>query len=577
MAKLTHRSARRLAPIALAALAAFHLACAGEPATRSADSGPPDDSLGLPAGADAAAEAITAQTLREAVAELSDDRYEGRLPGTPGDAAARAYLIEQLGALGLAPGAADGGWEQTFEIVGITSTAPASWRFTAGGESLELAFWDDTIATSGVQRDTSRVTDAEVVFVGYGIEAPEHGWDDYKGADLTGKVLLMLNNDPDWDATLFAGPRRLYYGRWTYKYEVAARRGAAAAIIIHTTPSAGYPWQVVQTSWTGQQQELPAGEEPRVEVAGWTSWEASRRLAALAGHDLDELVAAARSPEFRPVPLGVRTSLELANEVSRGVETANVLALLPGGDKADETVIYTAHHDHLGRGQPNADGDDIYNGALDNAAGVAQVLAIAAAFQALPEPPRRSILFALVSAEEQGLLGSAHYATHPTIHPGRLAANLNFDSGNIWGRSRDVSYIGYGKSSLDRVVEAAAARQDRRVLADQYPDRGYFYRSDQFNLAKIGIPAIYLSAGTDFRGRDPEWGRQQIDTWTQTHYHQPSDELGDSWSFEGLVEDARLGFLCGLAIAQADALPAWNPGDEFEAARLEALAAADSP
>jgi hypothetical protein len=383
----------------------------------------------------------------------------------------------------------------------------------------------------------------------------------------------MLNNDPDWDPALFEGERRLYYGRWRYKYEIAAEKGAAGAIIVHTTPSAGYPWQVVQTSWTGPQFELPAGDEPRIQVAAWTTWEATEELVALTGHRLDELVESAKQRDFQPLPLGIRTSIAFDNEVRRGARTANVLGLLPGSDPelADQVVVYTAHHDHLGRGKPNDDGDDIYNGARDNASGVAVVLGIARAMTALPEPPRRSILFAFVAAEEQGLLGSQYFAQNPTVPPGKIAGAVNFDSANIWGRTRDVTYIGYGKSSLDAIAEGAAALQDRVVVGDQFPSRGYYYRSDQFSLAKIGVPAIYFSGGTEFRGQDPEWGRQQVDAWTETHYHQQSDELRDDWSFEGMVEDAQLGFYAGLAIADADEMPSWNPGDEFEEARLEAL------
>jgi Zn-dependent M28 family amino/carboxypeptidase len=425
-----------------------------------------------------------------------------------------------------------------------------------------------------VQEEKATIDGAEVVFVGYGIQAPEYRWDDYKGMDLKGKVLLMLNNDPEWDPKLFEGERRLYYGRWTYKYESAARQGAAGAIIIHTIPSAGYPWQVVQTSWSGQQFELPAEGEPRIQVAAWTTEDGAKALAKLGGKDLDQLREAARSRDFRPVPLGVTTSLALTNTVS-SVETANVGGLLRGSDPAlkDEVVVYTAHHDHLGIGEPNAQGDRIYNGALDNATGTSQVLAIARAFQALPEPPRRSILFLFVAAEEQGLLGSEYYAKHPTFPPGKIAANLNYDGGNIWGRALEVAFIGYGKSSLDALVERHAARQDRKVVGDQFPDRGFYYRSDQFNFAKIGVPAVYLDNGTLFRGKPPEWGKEQLEAYEATNYHQPSDELTPDWSFEGMVEDARLGFFVGLEVAETPELPAWNPGDEFEAARKAALGA----
>lgn len=554
------------------------LACGGEPAEAPAEpaaEAPAPIDLGLPAGSDEAAAAITADYQREVVSVLSEDRFEGRGPGSPGDQEAREHIRERMVEIGLEPGGPDGSWEQPFAIVGVDAQVPKTWSLRAAGKTLDLAFWDDFIAASGVQEETAGIDDAELVFVGYGIEAPEYGWDDYKETHLEGKVLLMLNNDPDWDPSLFAGDRRLYYSRWTYKYESAARQGAAGAIIIHTTPSAGYGWQVVQSSWTGPQFELPAGDEPRIEVAGWTTWEASERLVALTGHRLEELVEAAKQRDFLPVPLGIRTSFALRNRVDQGAVTANVLGLLRGSDPelADQAVIYTAHHDHLGRGPANADGDEIYNGARDNASGVAVVLSIARAYAALPEPPRRSILFAFVAAEEQGLLGSKLYAAQPTFHPSELAANVNFDSANIWGRTRDITYIGYGKSDdLDRIVEAAAAAQDRTVQGDQFPDRGFFYRSDQFNLAKIGVPAIYLSPGTDIRGREPGWGKARINEWTATHYHQQSDELTDEWNFEGMVEDARIGFVCGLSIAQADAVPAWNAGDEFEEARRQALA-----
>jgi len=339
-------------------------------------------------------------------------------------------------------------------------------------------------------------------------------------------------------------------------------------------PSAGYPWQVVQTSWSGQQFELPAGDEPRIQVAAWVTQDAGRELARAAGQDLDALVESARSRDFRPVPLGITTSLRLENAIARS-ETANVVGVLPGSDPdlADTAVVYTAHHDHLGIGEPDGSGDRIHNGALDNASGTAQVLAIAEAFLALPTPPRRSVVFLFVAAEEQGLLGSEFYARHPTLPPGKIAANLNFDGANIWGRTADIAYIGYGKSSLDEVVEAAAALQGRTVKGDQFPDRGFFYRSDQFNLARIGVPAIYLDTGAEFTGKPAGWGKRQIEEWEATRYHQPGDELTGEWNFEGMVEDARLGFLAGLHIADSAEMPSWNPGDEFEAARKEALAA----
>lgn len=524
--------------------------------------------------AEEASEEITGDYMRGIVVEISDDRYEGRGPGTPGDAAARKYLAKRMEEIGLEPGAEDGSWEQPFDLVGINASQPDTWTFDGHGKSMTLKQWDQFIVGSGVQEDRSELNEAEVVFVGYGIQAPEYDWDDYKGADLEGKVLLMMNNDPDWDPDLFAGEKRLWYGRWDYKYLSAARQGAAGAIIIHTSPSAGYPFQVVQTSWTGVQFELPAGDEPRSQVNAWVTEDTARDLVAMAGLDLEDLREAAYNRDFKPVPLGVTTSLEMDVEISR-VQSANVLGLIPGSDPVlkDEVVIYTAHHDHLGVGTPNEDGDAIYNGAMDNATGVAQVMAIAKAIKALPEAPRRSILVNLVGAEEQGLLGSEYYAANPTFAPGRIAANLNYDGGNIWGHTHDVTFVGLGKSTVDEIVTLVASVQGRVVKPDQFADKGYFYRSDQFSFAKIGVPAMYLDTGTDFVDRPPEWGRQQQEHYTEVNYHQPSDEYDPSWTFDGMVDDALLGFWTGLAIANADEKPTWVPGDEFEAARIEALRA----
>jgi Zn-dependent M28 family amino/carboxypeptidase len=559
------------------AIAAAFLACglaacqapAPTPEESVAEAPPP-----LSAAVEQAAASIDQPALAEHIARLASDEFEGRGPASPGDEKARAYLAQSMEAMGLEPGGPDGGWQQPFELVGVTSQQPQTWSFVAEDGELEVKYWDEYIATSGVQAETAKIEDAEVVFVGYGIEAPEHDWDDYKGADLAGKVLLMLNNDPDWDPALFEGNRRLYYGRWDYKYASAAQQGAAGAIIIHTTPSAGYPWQVVQTSWSGENFELPAGSEPRTKVRAWMTEEAARALVALAGHDLDTLIDTARSREFTPVPLGIDTSLTLSNTVQHK-ETANVAGLLRGSDPelADQVVVYSAHHDHFGIGEPDESGDTIYNGALDNASGCAQVLAIAQAFTKLPQPPSRSLLFLFVGVEEQGLLGSEYFALNPTFPPGRIAANINVDGANIWGRATDIAYIGYGKSSLDQVVEEAAAQQGRTVKGEQFPDRGSFYRSDQFNFAKIGVPAIYLDTGADFVGRPEGWAKEQIETWERTHYHQPNDEFDDSWNFDGIIDDTRLAFVAGLTIANADEMPSWNPGDEFEAARKEALAA----
>jgi len=523
------------------------------------------------AAIDAAGKAITGDFLRDQIAKISSDEFEGRGPMTRGDVATRAYLVEQLKALGYEPGSGDA-WQQPFDLVGIKSEMPATWTFSRGGKSVAMKWWDQYIAGSGVQTDKGAVKNAEVVFVGYGIQAPEYGWDDFKGKDLKGKVLLMLNNDPDWDPAIFAGTTRLYYGRWSYKYESAARQGAAGAIIIHTTPSAGYPFQVVQTSWSGEKYEIPAGDEPRIQVRGWLTEDAAKQVVALAGKDLAALIESARKKEFAPVSLGITTSLAFTNKINRG-KTANVFGLLRGSDPvlSKELVVYSAHHDHLGIGKPDASGDKIYNGALDNGTGCAQVLAIAKAFKALPTPPRRSILILFVAGEEQGLLGSLYYATHPTVPIGKIAVDINYDGGNIWGKAKDVTYVGKGKTTVDPLLDELAARQGRVVKGDPFPDRGHFYRSDQFSFARVGVPGVYLGAGVDFIGRPAGWGKEQVEAFEAHNYHQPSDQIRPDWNYDGMVENAQLGFAAGVKIANADQMPAWVPGDEFEAIRKASL------
>jgi len=535
----------------------------------AASAAPP---LALPPGAQDAAARIDRPTLEAPIRVLASDLLEGRAPTHRGDELAEVYLAGMLEFLGLRPGAAGGQWQQRFEIVGVDSHTPEGWTFAAGGKRLVLRRGEEFIAASGWQRPEAAIRDAELVFVGYGIQAPELGWDDFKGADVSGKVLMMMNDDPDWDPALFGGTRRTYYGRWTYKYESAARQGAVGAIVIHTTPSAAYPWAVVQNSWGGEQYGLPHEREGTLAVRAWTTEDASRRLVALGGLDLDALVKQARSREFRPVPLGVRTSLVIPTTISRG-ETGNVLGVLPGSDPAlkDELVVLSAHHDHLGVGKPDARGDTIYNGAVDNASGDAQVLAIARAFAALPHPPRRTVMFAFVSGEESNLLGSEYLATHPPVPIGRIVADINFDAGNIFGRTRDVAIVGKGKSTLDDVLVAAAALQNRVVTDEPFPEHGSYYRSDQFSFARAGVPGLYFRSGVDYLGRPPEWGRETENAWLRAHYHQPSDELTPDWNFDGLIEDAQLGFYAALAVADADRAPAWNPGDEF--ARLRRPAA----
>jgi Zn-dependent M28 family amino/carboxypeptidase len=526
-----------------------------------------------------AASEITAAGLKADIRFLSSDLLEGRGPATRGDALAEGYIQAELEGMGLSPGAPGGGWIQKVPLVGIKPAfrGPAAFASAKGTASGILG--DDFVAASGDQKPESRIENAEIVFVGYGIVAPEYRWDDYKGADLKGKVLLVMNNDPEGtpeEPNLFAGKTRLWYGRWDYKYLMAAKMGAAGAIVIHTTPSAGYGWQVIQTSWNGELFELPEDGSPRVAMKMWATDELAKKIAALAGKDLDALRKGAESRAFRPVPLGVTLSLAFTNTVTKK-ESGNVIAVLPGSEaaKAGEAVIYTAHHDHLGTKVGAKPGDDaIYNGALDNASGVAGVLAVARAYAALPKAPARSVYFAFVAGEEQGLLGSEWLAKHPPVPAGRIAADINVDGIGFYGKTRDVGMIGLGKSSLDADFNALAAMQGRVTHGDENPDRGSFYRSDQFNFARIGVPAAYVKKGTDVVGRPPGYGKALEEAYVKNDYHQPSDEFRESWDFSGAVEDMRLAFWLGCRVADAAEMPRWNKGDEFEAARLKALAAA---
>lgn len=521
-----------------------------------------------------AAESIDESTLRGHIRFLADDRLEGRGPGSRGDQLTQLYLQTQFQTLGLRPGGSAESWTQSVPLVGVTTKVPDTVSFRCRDETLTLDSGQDFIATIGRPTASIEITDAELVFVGFGIQAPEYAWNDYKDVDVRGKILLMMNNDPSSDPELFEGRRRLYYGRWDYKYKMAASLGAAGAIIIHTTPSAGYPWQVVQTSWTGEEFELRGDDGPRMKLKAWLSQDGARQLTGLSGNELDDLMASAQSRDFQPVSLDTRLSIELTAEV-REKNTANVLGFLEGSDPKlrRETVIFMAHHDHLGiAAERDIEGDNIYNGAVDNASGTASLLAVAKAFSLLERRPKRSTLFVAVGAEEQGLLGSQQFALDPPLPAGTMAAVINMDGANILGRTHDVNVIGYGKSNLDVLVEQFARSQGRIVTPDHFPDRGYYYRSDQFSLAKIGVPGVYLHSGVEVIGRPEGWGKQQLEQWVEKFYHQPSDEYQESWDLAGAVEDTRLLFLVGHRVAEQPEMPAWNPGDEFEAARQKALA-----
>lgn len=539
-----------------------------------------------------AAERIDSAGLRSHIRFLADDLLEGRGPGSRGDQLAQLYISSELESLGIEPAALDvdgkPSWYQPVPLRGLTTNAPTSIEFQKTTpaprdnqatlpSTLKLTHLDDMMAVSGQAEASVSIKDAELVFVGYGIQAPEYQWNDFKATDVKDKIIVVMNNDPENDPELFAGRRRLYYGRWDYKYEMAAKMGAAGALIIHTTASAGYPYQVVRNSWSGEEFELAAATGPRTKLKGWLTEDAAQRLMRFAGKDLAQLQAAAQSRDFQPVPLDVKLSINLKVAV-REQTTGNVLGVLRGSDPVlnREHIVFTAHHDHLGLAEArDAQGDNIYNGAIDNASGVASLLMIARAIAALPERPKRSILFAFVGAEEQGLLGSEHLAFAPPLPAGNMAAVINIDGINFLGKARDVNVIGNGKSNLDGIVEAVAQWQGRIVVPDYFPDRGYYYRSDQFSLAKVGVPGVYLHSGINIEGRPEGWGKEQLEAWVEKTYHQASDEFDPSWDLTGALDDARLLMHVGLEVAQRPEMPRWNPGDEFEAARQAALESRD--
>ncbi len=517
----------------------------------------------------AALSRITAPGISGHLRFLSDDQLEGRRPGQPGDELAIKYLAAQLETYGFKPAGDSGTFLQAVPLIELHAEVPRDIHFTAGGQELTLHALGGTAADLVLEPnahvDRATVKDAPVVFVGYGITAPEYGWDDYKDADVRGKIVVLMNFNPP-----FKGEGvRLWYGRWDYKYLNAAKHGAAGALVIHTTASAGYPWQVLANRADGTHQDLPPSPaEPRtMQFQGWITEAAALRLAQQAGKDLDALRKAAATRDFRPQPLGATLSLDMPIRRTP-IRSFNVVGILPGTDRAlsQEAVLYTAHHDHLGVGPP-APGttDGIYNGALDNASGCATVLEIA--YAATFARPRRSILVAFVTAEEQGLLGSRWLAEHPPIPANRIAADINLDSVNRWGRTLDLGVFGLGKSSADDVVRKVASEQGRTVHGDPYPDRGTFYRSDMFSMARVGIPPVAVKGGPAYEGRPKGWGDEQALEYERKHYHQPSDEYHGDWDLSGDVQDAQLQLAVGLRIANAPQMPKWTKGDEFESAR----------
>ena len=519
------------------------------------------------------ASVIDENALRAHIKFLADDMLEGRGTGARGGELAAKYIASQLEASGVKGAAPNGSFFQPVSLVGVKADPSTQMVLSGGSGSETLKFADDFVAFTGAQTEAVDV-DADLVFVGYGISAPEQRWNDYKGSpdDYRGKILVMLVNDPPATTAepgLFGAKALTYYGRWTYKYEEAARRGAVGAILLHTDESAGYPWGVVRTSngsWRFDIARTPDDTTPFLQFRSWVTNDAASRLMKLAGQDLAALRSKAASRDFQPVKLGLKAKLNLKSEVKR-VAAPNVVGVLEGSDPRlkNEYVVYSAHWDHLGIGAPNKDGDTIYNGALDNATGVACVLAIADAFARMPvaERPKRSSLFLFPTAEEQGLLGAEWYSKHPVVPLANTAANVNLDSMNVLGVTSDFIPLGAERSSLKAVVEAVAQERGMKVAPDARPEQGSFYRSDHFPFAKVGVPSISLKEGNEFVGRTKEWGEQQFRAYNTAHYHQPSDELRDSWDFRGMIQEAEIAMAIGRRIADAAEMPKFNEGDEF--------------
>ncbi|PYR79402.1 MAG: peptidase M28 [Acidobacteria bacterium] len=504
---------------------------------------------------------------------LSSDEFEGRGPGTKGEELTVSYLVDQFKKLGLKPGNSDGTYVQKVPLVGITPTA-APLVLEKGGRKLTLKWKDDVVAWTKHVADSASINKSDLVFVGYGIVAPEYKWDDYKGVDVKGKTLVMLVNDPAVpdDPQAFGGKAMTYYGRWTYKYEIGAKMGAAAVLIVHETEPAGYPFEVVQAKTTEQFDLVTPGKNMgRVNIEGWITLDRAKELMTLAGQDFDALKKQAATRDFKPVPLGITASMTIKNAL-RTIDSQNVVAKLDGSDPAlkDEYVVYTAHWDHLGIG-PEQNGDRIYNGAKDNAIGVAGLLELARAYTKVMPTPKRSILFLSVTAEEQGLLGSQYYSVTPIYPLRKTLADINMDGLNVHGKTKDLTLIGLGASDLDDYAKAAAAEQGRVIRPDPETEKGFYYRSDHFNFAKQGVPALDPDEGTDFVGKPEGYGKQVRDDYTEHDYHKPSDVIKPDWDLSGAVEDLQVFLAVGYRVAQAEKYPEWKPGNEFRAVREQSL------
>jgi Zn-dependent M28 family amino/carboxypeptidase len=519
-----------------------------------------------------ALEAITPAGILAHIKMLASDEFEGRAPGTKGEELSVKYISDQFKKIGLKPGNPDETYTQEVPLAGIKSEPRMS--FTVGKKTIDLKYPDDCVASSARLQPEIKIDKSDVIFVGYGVVAPEYGWDDYKGIDVRGKTLLMLIGDPPvpdskdpskLDDKMFKGKAMTYYGRWPYKYEIAAQKGAAAAIIIHETEPAAYPWQVVRSSWGKENFELdnPNKNKDAVSARSWITLEGAKNLFADCGQDFDTLKNSAVTKEFRPVALNAKANLEIKQQI-RSFKSHNVIGKLEGSDPKlrDEYIIYTAHWDHLGR-HPELQGDQIFNGAIDNASGVASVIELAAAFSKLNPPPKRSVLFMDTTAEEAGLLGAKYYVEHPLYPLEKTLADINIDGVNPWGKTHDLEDLTNSNSTLDDLLGQAAARQGRVMKPSTEPEKGGFYRVDSFEFAKAGVPVLHAARGIEIIGKPPDYGKHKRDEFVAKHYHQPSEEVDPTWDISGAVQDVQLLFEVGYQVANGDKFPEWKRGSEF--------------
>jgi Zn-dependent M28 family amino/carboxypeptidase len=507
---------------------------------------------------------LSAERIRIHTRFLSSDLMEGRGVGVRGGQLATEYIATQFALAGAKPAGDNGTWYQRVPLVGVETAPAAQLSASSAGKTVSFRWLDDWVGNSMEQAAETRF-DAEAVFVGHGITAPEFHWDDYKGTDVRGKVLVLFTNEPtSSDPEFFEGRALTYYGRWTYKYEEALRKGAAGVIIIHTTPTAGYGWDVVRGSW-GREQSFTrrAPGEPALALASWATRDAGERLLGLAGKSVDELLSSSESRDFRPIPLGIHIKGVLPTKL-REQDTRNVAAMVEGSDPKlkSEVVIYSAHWDHLGIGMP-VNGDSIYNGAIDNATGCGILLELAHAWAALPQKPRRSVIFLAVTAEEAGLRGSEYYGTHPLVPVSKTALALNYDALYPLGRVKDVVVAGAERTTIWPLVQQIAKRVDLAIKPDPRPEQGTYFRSDHFSFAKAGIPSFSIERGTEFAGHPPEYSQKWFEEFNSKSYHQPSDEFKEDWDFTALRQAAQFGMLIGLDVANQDALPNWRKGDSF--------------